>query len=160
MTLRDEKKCLASEAVAYTHYLKGMCGRRQKIPNPGDLVLVRNHAVDSQRGRKLEAKWLGPRLLVLYSASKLMEYIREIYSDGKAKKYPLNDILLYQEKRALFVDEMCLLAKPEGTVPTVIGEKGIREPGQRLFATGSEIICTIRQVRRIEVGGEAVEIEE
>ena len=47
MALRDEKKCLASEAAAYTHYLKGMRKRRQKIPNPGDLVLVRNHAVNS-----------------------------------------------------------------------------------------------------------------
>ena len=127
MALRDEKKCLASEAAAYTNYLKRMRGRRQKIPNPGDLVLVRNHVVDSQRGRKLEAKWLGPRLLVSYSTSKLTGYVREIYGDGKAKKYHLNDILLYQERRALLVDGVRLLAKPEGTVPTVIGGKGIGE---------------------------------
>ena len=81
MVLRDEKKCLASEAAAYTHHLKGMCGRRQKIPTPGDLVLLRNHAVDSQRGRKLEAKWLGPRTLVSYSASKLTGHVREIYGE-------------------------------------------------------------------------------
>ncbi len=131
MTLRDEKKCLASEAAAYTHYLKGLCGKRQKIPNSGDLVLVRYHAVDSQKGRKLEAKWLGSQLLVSYSASKLTGYVREIYGDDKAKKYQLNDILLYQERRALFVDGVRLLAKPEGTVPTVIGGKGIGEPGRR-----------------------------
>ncbi len=133
MVLRDEKKCLACEAAAYTHHLKGICGRRQKIPTPGDLVLVRNHAVDSQRGRKLEAKWLGPRILVSYSASKLTGHVREIYGDGKAKKYHLNDILLYQERGSLFVDGVRLFVKPEGTIPTVIGGKGIGKPGRRSF---------------------------
>ena len=133
MVLRDEKKCLASEAAAYTYYLKRMCGRRQKIPNLGNLVLVKNQAVNNQRRQKLEVNWLGPRLLVLYSASKLTEYVRKIYSDSKAKKYHLNDILLYQERRALFVDKVHLLAKSEGTVPTVVGGKGIGELGRRLF---------------------------
>ena len=92
--LRDEKKCLASEAAAYTHYLKSVRERKQKIPEPGDLVLVSNHAVDGQRGRKLEAKWLGPRILVSYSASKVSAHVGEIYGD-KTKKHHLNDIVLY-----------------------------------------------------------------
>lgn len=64
-------KCLASEAAAYAHYLKTVRERKQKIPEPGDLFLVRNHAVDSQRGRKLDGKCLGPRVFVSYSASKV-----------------------------------------------------------------------------------------
>ena len=62
--LRDKNKCLASEAAAYTSYSRGRKLRQQRIPEPGDLVVVRNHAVDKQHGRKLEAKWLGPRMLV------------------------------------------------------------------------------------------------
>ena len=70
MALRDKKKCFASEAAAYTYYIKGIRKRRQKILKPGDLVLVRNHAVDSQRERKLETKWPGLWILVSYFASR------------------------------------------------------------------------------------------
>lgn len=55
-------KCLASEAAADTHYQKSKRDCKQKISEPGDLVIVPNPAVDGQRGRKLEAKWLGPRI--------------------------------------------------------------------------------------------------
>lgn len=96
-------------------------------------MLVRNHAVDSQRGRKLEAKWLGPRILVSYSASRLSGHIREIYGDGKTKKYHLNDILLYQERSRFFMDGVRLLVRPEGTAPTVVGGRGMGEPGRRSF---------------------------
>lgn len=96
--------------------------RKQKIPEPGDLVLVRNHAVDGQRGRKLEAKWLGPRILVSYSASKVLAHIREIYGDGKTKKYHLNDIVLYKERSAF--------TREGGPNPTRAG-RGAGEPGMR-----------------------------
>ena len=62
--LRDERRCLASDAMAYVHYQKSRNARKQKIPKEGDLVVVRNHAVDSQKGRELESRWLGPRILV------------------------------------------------------------------------------------------------
>lgn len=131
MALRDEKKCLASEAASYTHYLKSVRERKQKIPKPGNLVLVRNHAVDTQRGRKLEAKWLGPRILVSYSASKVSAHIREIYGDGKTKKYHLNDIVLYKERTAFTRDGIPILQRPHGTVPAIIGRRGAGEPGMR-----------------------------
>ena len=49
MALRNENRCLASEASAYSHYRRGQRERRQRVPKAGDLVLVRNHAVDGQR---------------------------------------------------------------------------------------------------------------
>lgn len=131
MALRDEKKCLASEAAAYIHYLKSVRKRKQKIPEPRDLVLVRNHAVNSQRGRKLEAMWLGPRILVSYSASKVSAHIREIYGGGKKKKYNLNDIVLYKERTAFTRDGISILQGPHGTVPAIIGGRGAGEPGMR-----------------------------
>lgn len=56
MILRDKQKYFASEAITYTHYLKRMCRKQQKGLNPGSLILVRNHIIDSQRGQKLEVK--------------------------------------------------------------------------------------------------------
>lgn len=45
MALGNKKKCLASDAAAYRE-------RKQRIPEPSDLVLVRNHTIDKQRGQK------------------------------------------------------------------------------------------------------------
>lgn len=46
--LRDEKKCLASDAVAYQHYQSQKKNTwQQRLPKVGDLVVVRNHSVDS-----------------------------------------------------------------------------------------------------------------
>lgn len=56
MILIDEKKCLVSEAAAYTYYLKGMRGRKLKISNPSDLVLIRNYTVNTQKRLKQEIK--------------------------------------------------------------------------------------------------------
>lgn len=105
--------------------------RKQKIPEPGDLVLVRNHAVDGQRGRKLEAKWLGPRILVLYSASKVSAHVREMYGDGKTKKYHPNDIVLYKKRSAFTREGVPILQGPHDTVPAVIEGRGAGEPGMR-----------------------------
>lgn len=84
MALRDENRCLSAEASAYIHYYRSKNERRQRLLKEGDLVVVRNHAVDSQKGRKLEGRWLGPRILVSYTASKLSAYVREVL--GKKAK--------------------------------------------------------------------------
>lgn len=99
MALRDENRCLASEASAYSNYRRGQRERRQRVPKAGDFVLVRNHAVDGQRGRKLESKWLGPRLLVSLSSSGLTGRVRDLYGAGGTKKYHLNDLILYVERK-------------------------------------------------------------
>lgn len=97
---------------------------------PGDLVFIRNYAVDGQKRQKLEAKWLKLQILVLYLASKLTRYICKVYSNSKAKMYHLNNILLYQKKSSLFVNKVSLFIKPEKTILTVIERKKIGELGK------------------------------
>ena len=129
--LRDKQRCLASDAMAYLHYQKSENTRKQKIPKEGDLVIVRNHAVDSQKGRKLESRWLGPRILVSYTASGLSAYIRKLHGSGKTKRYHLNDLLLYNPRSAFKINDTTILQTSHGKVPTVIGGRGGGEPGSR-----------------------------
>ncbi len=131
MALRDENRCLASEASAYSHYRRGQRERRQRIPKVGDLVLVRNHAVDGQRGRKLESRWLGPRLLVSLSSSGLTGRVRELFGEGGTKKYHLNDLILYVERKDFEVSGVKVFQQGMGTTPAVIGGHGEGEPGAR-----------------------------
>lgn len=127
MVPQDEKKCFASEATAYTYYVKGIQERWQKIPELDDLVLVRNHAVDSQREWKLEAKLPELRILLLYLASKLTAYVCEVYSNNKTRKNHINNTLLYPKRNGLFVDGVRPLVRLKDTIPTVIEGKEIEE---------------------------------
>ena len=120
--LRDENKRLSSEAASWSHYHAGRNERKQRIPKPRDLVIVRNHAVDNQRGRKLEAKWLGPRLLTRVTTHGLSGYVRELHGSGQAKRYNMNDMLLYHE-RELVISAGVLLSTPaRGTTPVAISD--------------------------------------
>ena len=121
MVLRDENKLLAADAAAYTHGYESKRHRRQRLPEPGDLVLVRNHAVDRQHGRKLEAKWLGPRLFVKWSSHRRSGYIRELHGDGKLKRYSIDDILQYHQRGPVFVGSV-LLTPSVGTSPVHISD--------------------------------------
>ena len=112
-------------------YQKSKNTKKQKIPKEGDLVVVRNHAVDSQKGRKLESRWLGPRILVSYTASGLSAYIRKLHGSGKTKRYHLNDLLLYNPRSAFKINDTTILQTSHGKVPTVIGGRGGGEPGSR-----------------------------
>ena len=56
MILRDENKLLSAEIASYSHYSKSRNLRKQRIPESGDLVIIRYYIIDSQRGKKLEAK--------------------------------------------------------------------------------------------------------
>ena len=118
--LRDENKRLSSEAASWTHYHAGRNERKQRIPTPGDLVVVRNHAVDNQRGRKLEAKWLGPRLLTRVTAHGLSGYVRELHGSGQEKRYSLNDMLLYHEREPVISAGLILATPSRGTTPVAI----------------------------------------
>lgn len=136
--LRDERRCLASNAVAYMHYQKSKNMRKQKITKEGDLVVVRNHAVNSQKGRKLESRWLGPCILVSYTSLGLSTYIKELYGSGKTKKYNLNDLLLYNPWSAFKINDTTILQMSHGTVSAVIGGRGGGEPGSRVVFLRSQ----------------------
>lgn len=63
-------------------------------PSQGDLVMVRDLQRDKQHGRKLDARWLGPRLLVGISSSGVSGYVQELYDD-RVKRYHLDDLKVY-----------------------------------------------------------------
>ena len=121
MALRDENKCLSSEAASYRHGAEKLRKRRQRIPKPGDLVIIRHHTIDNQKGRKLESKWLGPRLLIRFSASGLSAYVRELHGSATEKKYHINDILLYYPRQPVVIAGTTLIQGPRGTTPVVQG---------------------------------------
>ena len=75
-TLRNVYKRLSSEAASWSHDHPDRNVRKQRTPQPGDLVVVQNHAVDNQRGRYLEAKWFGPLPLTRVTAHGLRGCVR------------------------------------------------------------------------------------
>ena len=84
--LGDEQRLLSSENASYTYHYHKQTQRKQHIPEAGDLVLVRNHSVGKQRDRKLEAKWLGPRILVEWIYHRHSGLVREMHGTGKLKR--------------------------------------------------------------------------
>lgn len=54
--LRNKNKLLAIKAAFYIYYSKGKKERKQRISQAGNLVIVRNHAIDKDKGKKLEPK--------------------------------------------------------------------------------------------------------
>ena len=101
--LRSEARLLASEVASYTHaYKHARRLRRQRIPNVGDLVLVRDLQLDKQKGRKLDPKWLGPRILVKFTEGGHSAWVREVYGPQKLKRYHINDLIQYHERAQAF----------------------------------------------------------
>ncbi len=92
---------------------------------------MRNQAVNSQKGRKLEGRWLGPRILVSYTASRLSAYVRKVHGVGKTKRYHLDDILLYNPRSSFRIGNSVIHQGPHGTTPAIIGGHGSGEPGVR-----------------------------
>lgn len=113
------------------HYQKSRNARKQRIPKEGNLVVVRNHAVDSQKGRNLESRWLGPRILVSYTAFGLSAHVRELHGSGKTKRYHLNDRLLYNPRSAFKLNDTTIMQTSHGIVPVIISGQGGGEPGSR-----------------------------
>jgi hypothetical protein len=54
---------------------------------PGDLVLVWDRARENQKGRKLDRRWEGPRILLNLNQSKTMGFVtrRRLYSRAHAR---------------------------------------------------------------------------
>jgi hypothetical protein len=64
-------------------------------PNKGDLVLVRDKVLDGQRGRKLDPKWKGPRIVESVSEHGLSALVKELYGEGKTRRYHVDDLKQY-----------------------------------------------------------------
>lgn len=131
MALCDDNKYLTVDASAYIHYQRSKNKRRQRLSKEKDLVVMRNRVVDSQRGRKLEGRWLGPRILVSYTSARLLAYVREVHGVGKPKRYHLDDILLYAPRSSFWIEDSVICQGSHRTTLTVIGGYGMGEPGAR-----------------------------
>lgn len=97
--LRSENKLLANEAASYHEAYHKKQNRKQRLPKPGDLVLIWNHSKATQHARKLEEKWLGPRMLVSWTNHGRSGWVREIHGSAKTRRYHINDIILYHERK-------------------------------------------------------------
>jgi len=97
---REEQRNRLADSIATAHVKSQQTmGKRasQKKPKKDDLVLVRNHVIDKQHGRKLESKWMGPRLITKM-VSDVSAEVTNVYGDGKAKKYHVNDLKVYMPR--------------------------------------------------------------
>ncbi|MCJ1461993.1 hypothetical protein MMC07_000593 [Pseudocyphellaria aurata] len=99
MERRDELRTAATRRVAENN-----TRREQKDaalwskPEVGDLVLVRDFQRDKDHGRKLDARWIGPRVIVGLTATGVAAFVRELYG-VQAKRYHLNDLKVYLPRR-------------------------------------------------------------
>lgn len=125
-------------AVPSVHFQKSWNTRKHRIPKEGDLVVMRNHAVDSQKERKLESRWLGLRILVSYTAPGLSAYVGKLYGSGNTKRYQLNDLLLYNPRSALKLnDHNYANISRDSSGTAIIGERGGGELGSRAVLPSS-----------------------
>jgi hypothetical protein len=105
--------------------------RQQRLPQAGDLVIIRHHAVDNQRGKKLEPRWLEPRLLVGLTPFGNSGHVQELHGDGSTKRYHLNDILLYKERGNFQKEGITFEQGPRGTHSMIINGRGSGNPESR-----------------------------
>jgi hypothetical protein len=98
-SLRSKRRELAMWALV-THQMGTERGRPKPryTPEPGDLVLVRDKIIDGQKGRKLEARWKGSRLVDRVSEHGLSATIRELYGEGVTRRYHVNDLKAYVKR--------------------------------------------------------------
>ena len=95
---REENQWRAITALAKHH---STIDNKQRAlwtkPQPGDLVMVRDFQRDKDHGRKLDARWIGPRLLVDIATSGVSAYVQELFGEG-VKKYHLDDMKIYCQR--------------------------------------------------------------
>lgn len=96
--MKDEDRLLASEVASYTHGAAKGLQRKQRIPREGDLVMVWDSTKEGQHGRKLDAKWLDPRILVKFTKDQRSAWVREVHGVQKLRRYSIDDMVLYYPK--------------------------------------------------------------
>lgn len=74
---------------------------------------------------------MRPRLLVSLSLSDLTRRIIELFRESSTKKYHLNDLILYVEKKDFEVGGINIFQQGIATTPAVIGGHGGGEPKAR-----------------------------
>lgn len=70
-------------------------------PMVEDLMLVKDFKWDKHHSRKLDPRWIGPRLLVEITLSGQAGYVQKLYSE-QSRKYYLDNLKVYCLKSKLF----------------------------------------------------------
>ncbi|TAQ83554.1 hypothetical protein B7494_g8120 [Chlorociboria aeruginascens] len=92
---RNELRDMVAASIAHAHAkVRSHNNPLWTTPKINDLVLVRHHQLDKNKGKKLESRWLGPRLVVS-KPSEVSARVANIYGDGKVKKYHIDDLKVY-----------------------------------------------------------------
>lgn len=74
---------------------------------------------------------MGLRFLVSLSSPGLIGRVKELYGEGSTKKYHVNDLILYVERKDFEICGIKVLQPDMGTTPAVIGGHRGGEPGAR-----------------------------
>ena len=92
---REERRTLAVRSISENHtQQEGKTRAQWTQPRVGDLVLVRDFERDKHHGRKLDARWIGPRILTEITSSGVSGFVQELYGE-EVKKYHLDDLKTY-----------------------------------------------------------------
>lgn len=92
---RDERRPLAIKSVSENHTRQeGKTQSRWTQSEVGDLVPVQDFERDKHHGRKLDARWVRPRLLKGISSSEVAGFGRESYGE-EAKRSDSDDLKTY-----------------------------------------------------------------
>ena len=92
---RNERRTLAVRSLSENHIRQERKTRAQWTqPRVGDLVLVRDFEKDKHHGRKLDARWIGPRIFIEITLSKVSGFVQELYG-GEVRKYHLDNLKTY-----------------------------------------------------------------
>ncbi len=131
LALRNERRQMIRKLTSYVVYHHFKRNRVQWLLKAENLIIVRHHAVDNQRGRKLKSRWLKPRLLISLISSGNSKHVQELHGDEVAKRYHLNDILLYKERETFQMKGITFEPSLRGTRPMIINGRGSENPGAR-----------------------------
>ena len=63
--------------------------------------MIRNHAVNNQKNRKFESRWLKFKLLIKWIKNDKSEWIKELHEIDEIKRYHFNDMIFYYDKQSL-----------------------------------------------------------
>ena len=92
---REEQRTFAVRSISENHTRQERKTRAQWTkPRVGDLVLVRDFERDKHHGRKLNPRWIGPRILKEITLSRVSRFVQELYRK-EVKKYHLDDLKTY-----------------------------------------------------------------
>lgn len=68
---------------------------RFRPPAPGDLVLLRDHALDKDYGRKLEPRWLGLYKLLSVTPNGISGVIQDLHTEATKGRHALNSLKVF-----------------------------------------------------------------